>query len=78
MKIDWRNPARAPLLLIGGGKDLIADAAMTRAIHARQSRAPALTDYLEFPDRSHWTLIDTGWETVADAALDWAEQHQLT
>lgn len=73
MKIDWTNPKRPPLLLIGGGKDLIADAAMTRAIHARQSRAPSRTDYLEFAGRSHWTMLDTGWEQVADAAIEWAE-----
>lgn len=76
MKIDWANPKRPPLLLIGGGKDLIADAAMTRAIHARQSRAPSRTDYLEFAERSHWTLLEPGWEQVADAALDWAERQQ--
>jgi pimeloyl-ACP methyl ester carboxylesterase len=76
MKIDWRNPKRAPMLLIGGGKDLIADAAMTRAIFAKQKRAPALTEYREFPGRSHWTLLDPGWEEVADTALDWAERHQ--
>lgn len=76
MKIDWRNPARAPMLLIGGGGDLIADAAMTRAIFAKQKRAPTLTEYREFPGRSHWTLLDIGWEEVADVALDWAERHQ--
>lgn len=74
MKIDWANPKRPPLLLIGGGKDLIADAAMTRAIHTRQSRAATRTDYLEFAGRSHWTLLEPGWEQVADAALDWAER----
>lgn len=76
MKINWRNPDRAPMLLIGGGKDLIADAAMTRAIFAKQKRAPSLTEYREFPDRSHWTMLDPGWEEVADAVLDWAERHQ--
>ncbi|MGK6353843.1 alpha/beta hydrolase [Sphingomonas sp. DT-207] len=76
MKINWANPDRAPLLLIGGGKDLIADAAMTRAIYAKQRRAPSLTEYREFADRSHWTAIDPGWEEVADLALSWAEQHQ--
>jgi pimeloyl-ACP methyl ester carboxylesterase len=74
MKIDWSNPQRPPLLLIGGGRDLIADAGMTRAIHRKQRRAPTRTDYIEFPDRSHWTLLDEGWERVADAALDWAER----
>ena len=66
---------RAPLLLIGGGKDLIADAAMTAAIFRKQSRAPSLTELRIFPDRSHWTCLDPGWEEVADYALDWAERN---
>lgn len=72
MKIDWAGQDRAPLLLIGGGKDLIADASMTRAIYAKQSRAASLTELRVFEDRSHWTLMDTGWEEVADTALNWA------
>ncbi len=76
LRIDWSNPKRAPMLLIGGGKDLIADAAMTRAIFRKQSRAPALTEYREFPDRSHWTAMDPGWEEVADLALEWAERNR--
>lgn len=74
-KINWKNPARAPLLLIGGGKDLIADASMTRAIFKRQRRAGSKTELKIYPDRSHWTCLDTGWEQVADFALDWAVRH---
>lgn len=72
IKIRWDNPQRAPMLLIAGGKDLIADASMTRAIFRKQSRAPALTELRVFPERSHWTTLDKGWEAVADLALDWA------
>jgi pimeloyl-ACP methyl ester carboxylesterase len=72
MKIRWDNPERAPMLLIAGGKDLIADASMTRAIFRKQSRAPALTELKVFPERSHWTTLEKGWEEVADLALDWA------
>ena len=72
MKIDWAGQKRAPLLLIGGGKDLIADASMTRAIYRKQKLAAAPTELLIYEDRSHWTLMDAGWETVADKALDWA------
>jgi pimeloyl-ACP methyl ester carboxylesterase len=75
LRIRWDNPDRAPLLLIGGGKDLIADAAMTRAIYRKQSRAPSRTDLRIFPDRSHWTCLEPGWEQVADLALDWAVDH---
>ena len=71
-KIRWNNPDRAPLLLIGGELDLIADASMTQAIYEKQKAAPSLTELRIFPGRSHWTLLDPGWEEVADYALDWA------
>lgn len=74
-KINWSNPARPPLLLIGGGKDLIAQAAMTRVLYRKHSAAPSRTALRIFPDRSHWTCIDPGWEEVADFALDWALAH---
>lgn len=70
--IRWDNPDRPPLLLIGGELDLIADASMTRAIYAKQKRAPSRTELKIFEGRSHWTGIDAGWEAVADYALDWA------
>jgi len=78
IKIQWDNPKRAPLLLIGGGKDLIADAAMAKAIFRKQWRAPSRTELKIFPDRSHWTCMDPGWEEVADFALDWAERNART
>jgi pimeloyl-ACP methyl ester carboxylesterase len=74
-KIRWDNPNRAPLLLIGGGLDLIADASMTRAIYDKQKRVPSQTALKIFEDRSHWTCLDPGWEEVADLALDWAVRH---
>jgi pimeloyl-ACP methyl ester carboxylesterase len=72
MKIQWDNPLRAPLLMIGGELDLIADARMTEAIYEKQKAAPSKTELKIFPGRSHWTCIDVGWEEVADTALQWA------
>ena len=72
MKIDWAGQDRAPLLLIAGGKDLIADAWMTRLNYRKQAKAKAPTELISFDDRSHWTLMDPGWEKVADTALNWA------
>ena len=77
IKIDWANPKRPPLLLIGGSKDLIADAAMTKAIFNKQSRSPSVTELKIYDGRSHWTCLDPGWEEVADYALDWAELHPI-
>ena len=73
--IRWDNPDRAPLLLIGGELDLIADPSMTTAIYKKQKQASSLTELKIFSGRSHWTLLDPGWEEVADYALDWAVRH---
>jgi hypothetical protein len=35
-------------------------------------RSSAVTDYKEFPGRSHYTVGQDGWEEVADYALEWA------
>lgn len=75
LPINWKNPQRAPLLLIAGGVDLIADASMTKAIYNKQKRAPTLTEFKLYPDRSHWTCLDAGWEEVADFSLDWAARN---
>ena len=38
-------------------------------------KSDAITEYKEFPGRSHYTLGQEGWEEVADYALDWAVSH---
>jgi len=70
--VDFRNHTRAPLLLIAGGKDHIAPASLTRANFDLYEKSKAVTAYKEFPERSHFTIGEKGWEAVADYALDWA------
>ncbi len=69
--IDFHNSTRAPLLLIGGEKDVIMPAALNRK-NFRKYRSSALTEYKEFPGRSHYIIAETGWHEVADYALQWA------
>ncbi len=45
---------------------------MTKAMFAKQKQAPSKTELKIYPNRSHWTCIEAGWEEVADFALDWA------
>ncbi len=74
-RVDFRNPRRAPLLFIGGEKDVIMPAALTRKIFHRHQASPSLVEYREFPGRSHYIIAETGWQEVAGFALAWAEQH---
>ena len=71
-RVDFQNSTRAPLLLIAGGKDHIAPASQTRDILNLYGKSTAVTEFKEFPDRSHFTIGQPGWEAVADYALDWS------
>jgi len=70
--VDFANDTRAPLLLIGGGKDHTVPASVTRANFELFKKSKAVTAYKEYPERTHWTIGQDGWEEVADYALDWA------
>jgi pimeloyl-ACP methyl ester carboxylesterase len=70
-RIDWGKADRAPLLIIGGGSDHIVPPSLSRSIF-KHYKGPATVEYKEFPDRSHYTVGQGGWEDVADFAVTWA------
>jgi pimeloyl-ACP methyl ester carboxylesterase len=74
-RVNYRNDRRAPLLLIAGGEDHIVPASVNRANFRKYRHSKAITDFAEFPGRSHLTIAQDGWEEVAEHALSWAEKH---
>jgi alpha-beta hydrolase superfamily lysophospholipase len=73
-KVDFHNATRAPLLLLAGGKDHTVPASTTRANYKLYRHSPAVTELKEYPERSHFTAGQDGWEEVADHALEWASE----
>ena len=49
--------------------------AVTKATLKQYRHSDAITEIMEFPDRAHSLTIDSGWRTVADAALSWLDRH---
>ena len=72
-EILFRNEERAPLLFIAGSEDNIMPPAVNQSNVKHYRHVKSVTDYKEFPGRSHYTLGQDGWEEVADYALEWAE-----
>jgi pimeloyl-ACP methyl ester carboxylesterase len=70
-QVNYRNSLRAPLLIIAGALDRTVEARMNLANFRKYARATAVTDYREFPGRTHWIVGQPGWEEVADHALEW-------
>ncbi len=74
-KLDWKNPARGPLLLVAGEKDRTISPSMNRANAKKWKQSPALTELVELPGRDHALIVGPGWEEVADLALSWLVEH---
>ncbi|MEV0455094.1 alpha/beta hydrolase [Catellatospora methionotrophica] len=72
LAVDVRRDDRAPLLFVAGGADHIVPPSVNRANHRLYRHSSAITDYQEFPGRSHHTVGQDGWQQVADYALAWA------
>jgi alpha-beta hydrolase superfamily lysophospholipase len=68
--VNFRNDTRAPLLLVAGGKDRVVPTSVVKANFDLYRESKAETDYKEFSDQAHFTLLQ---ETkVADYVLGWA------
>jgi pimeloyl-ACP methyl ester carboxylesterase len=75
--VDTGNPDRGPLLLTAGGKDHTVPEAVTKGEAKLYRKSPAVTDYIEFPDRGHSLTIDHGWRDVAETVLSWLRERNL-
>ncbi len=73
--VDFGNERRAPLLIMAGAEDHIVPASVVRRNHRKYAKSPAVTDFQEFPARTHWIIAQEGWPEVAGFALDWIEAH---
>ncbi|RZS91767.1 alpha-beta hydrolase superfamily lysophospholipase [Motilibacter rhizosphaerae] len=75
--VDTGNSGRGPLLLIASGKDHTVPESVTRATLKQYRHSDAVTELLEFPDRGHSLVIDSGWGEVADTCLTWLRGQSL-
>jgi len=75
--VNYKNDSRAPLLFIAGGEDHIMPPSVNRS-NAKHYTSDTVTEFEEFPGRSHWTCAEPGWEAVADRAVEWASAQART
>ena len=76
-KADSKNPERGPMLIISGEKDHTVPWAIANAAYKRQKRNPAVTEIVEMPNRGHSLTIDSGWQEVAQTALDFLKKNDV-
>lgn len=69
--VNFGNASRAPLLLIAGAQDHIVPAAVVRRNYRKYANSAAVTDFREFPGRTHWIIAQEGWPEVAEHVAGW-------
>ena len=77
-KVDSKNPDRGPMLVISGEKDHTVPSAIANAAYKRQKRNPNVTEIAKIPNRGHALTIDSGWQEVAQTALDFLKKNNVT
>ena len=75
--VNTRRNNRAPLLLIAGSKDHLIPPRIVKANFRAYRHSTAVTEYKEFPDRTHFIIGQSGWEEVANFTLRWARGQEV-
>jgi pimeloyl-ACP methyl ester carboxylesterase len=70
-RVDFKNPRRAPLLLVAGAADHIVPARVNRRNHRKYLAAGVATDFVEFAGRTHWIIAQDGWDEVSGYVERW-------
>ena len=70
--VNTRRNNRAPLLLIAGSEDHLIPPRIVKANFQAYRHSTAVTEYKEFPGRTHFIIGQSGWEEVANFTFRWA------
>jgi pimeloyl-ACP methyl ester carboxylesterase len=73
-RVDF-GARRAPLLFIAGGGDHIIPASLNWSNFKKYEDSAGVTEYREYPGRTHYTLEQPGWEEVADFVVEWVKKN---
>jgi non-heme chloroperoxidase len=69
VKVDTKNPARGPMLIICGEHDHTVPWSIANASYKRERRNEGVTEIVKIANRGHALTIDGGWREVADTSL---------
>jgi non-heme chloroperoxidase len=68
-RVDTRNAARGPMLIISADADHTVPWAIANASFKKERRNEGVTEIVKLPGRGHALTIDSGWREVAETAL---------
>jgi pimeloyl-ACP methyl ester carboxylesterase len=73
-RLDHRKADRAPLLITAGEHDNTVPKGVAHAAYKKYAGNGAVTDFVEFPGRSHLLITGPGWGEVAHYVARWLDR----
>lgn len=73
-ELHFKMGDRAPLLIVGAGKDHTVPASVSHKQYEKYEKSEAQTDYIEFPGRPHLMMVAEGWEEIAAEIDGWLDR----
>ncbi len=71
--IDFGKP-HPPLLMVAGSADHLIPPSLNKTNYNRYHRSTSVTDFKEFPGRTHFIVGQKGWEEVAEYVSTWISE----
>jgi pimeloyl-ACP methyl ester carboxylesterase len=75
-KIDFKKP-HPPLLITAGSQDNIIPVSLNKSNFEKYKDSSSVTDFKEFPGRTHFLIDQKGWEEIADYVTTWLKKQNI-
>jgi alpha-beta hydrolase superfamily lysophospholipase len=76
-EVNTKNEARGPLLLMASKKDHTVDPGLVHSALKQYRKSSAITELIDYDDRGHSLVVDSGATQLMDDALAWLDKHGL-
>jgi hypothetical protein len=65
------------LLLTAGSLDNIIPASLNKTNYEKYKGSASVTDFIEFPGRTHFLIGQQGWQEIADYITAWLKKQDI-
>jgi alpha-beta hydrolase superfamily lysophospholipase len=76
-KVNTENETRGPLLLMAAKQDRTVDQILVHSALKQYRHSSAVTELIDYDDRGHSLVVDSGAHQLIDDSLAWLDKHSI-
>jgi hypothetical protein len=75
--VNTKNQTHKPLLLMAAKHDHTVDSVLVHSAFKQYRKSSAITELIDYDDRGHSLVVDSGAHQLIDDSLAWLDKHDL-